>query len=165
MPPIALFQKISLKQFELDYPDFLPHENIKTAYNSIRLPERATVGSAGYDFFTYFPIHFSGLNREIIIPTGLRAKIDTGWVLSIFPRSGLGFKYGLALSNTVGIIDSDYFFADNEGHIKIKLKADKKDFRIEPGAAFCQGIFLPFGITKDDNAAGIRTGGFGSTTL
>jgi dUTP pyrophosphatase len=163
MNPIALFQKISFKQFEQDYPDFLPREKIKTAYNSIRLPERATVGSAGYDFFTYFPILFSG--GEIIIPTGIRVQIDTGWVLNIYPRSGLGFKYGLALSNTVGIIDSDYYFADNEGHIKIKLKADKKDFRIEAGAAFCQGIFLPFGITKDDNATGVRTGGFGSTEV
>ena len=89
-----------------------------------------------------------------------------GWVLMIFPRSSLGFKYKLMLNNTVGIIDSDYFYSDNEGHIFIKIINDNnegKTVNIEKGTAFAQGIFLPFGITEDDCAEGERNGGFGST--
>ena len=82
-------------------------------YQKIRLPRRATVGSAGYDFFA--PEAFSLVPHETIkIPTGIRAEIAEGWVLQIYPRSGLGFKYRLQMDNTVGIIDSDYFYSDNE---------------------------------------------------
>ena len=101
------------------------------------------------------------------IPTGIRAKIQEGWVLEIFPRSGLGFKFRLQLNNTVGIIDSDYFNSDNEGHIFIKITNDTnegKTVRVDSGKGFAQGIFMPFGITEDDNVDEIRNGGFGSTT-
>ena len=49
------------------------------------------------------------------------------WVLKCYPRSGLGFKYRLQLNNTVGIIDSDYFYSDNEGHIFAKLTNDSNE--------------------------------------
>ncbi len=132
-------------------------------YNSLSLPKRATVGSAGYDFFA--PFSFSLEPKESVkIPTGVRVKIDDGWVLKIYPRSSLGFKYRLSLDNTVGIIDSDYFFADNEGHIFIKMtNCGDKPLSIEKGKAFAQGIFLEYGITFDDEVAASRTGGFGST--
>lgn len=104
---------------------------------------------------------------EIIkIPTGLRARIEPGWVLMLYPRSGQGFKYRLQLYNTTGVIDSDYYGADNEGHIFLKLinaNREGKTLRVKKGEAIAQGIFLPFGITYDDDADGIRTGGFGST--
>ncbi len=61
------------------------------------------------------------------VPTGVRAEIDTGWVLQIFPRSSLGFKFRLQLNNTVGIIDSDYFYSDNEGHMFIKVTNDSRE--------------------------------------
>ena len=76
-------------------------------------------------------------------------------VLAVFPRSSLGFKYRLQLNNTVGIIDSDYFFSDNEGHIFVKLTNDTKEDKtveLAEGAGFAQEIFLPFGITEDDDA-------------
>ena len=76
-------------------------------------------------------------------------------------------KYRLQMNNTVGIIDSDYYGADNEGHIFCKLTNDSRQDRtvlIRKGDGMVQGIFVPFGITEDDDAAGIRTGGFGSTT-
>ena len=98
------------------------------------------------------------------IPTGVRARIDDGWVLMLFPRSGLGFKYRLQLNNTVGIVDADYFGARNEGHIFIKLtNAGDRPMTVGAGEAFAQGVFLPFGLTDDDDARGERTGGFGST--
>ena len=93
--------------------------------------------------------------------------MDEDWVLKLYPRSGLGFKFRLQLNNTVGIIDSDYYYSDNEGHIFIKLTNDSnegKTVEVEKGTGMVQGIFLQYGITEDDDAEGIRNGGFGSTT-
>ena len=101
------------------------------------------------------------------IPTGIRARMENGWVLCLFPRSGLGFKYRLQLNNTVGIIDADYYGSDNEGHIFAKITNDSNEGKVlelKQGEGFMQGIFLPFGITEDDDTNEIRNGGFGSTT-
>lgn len=104
---------------------------------------------------------------SIKVPTGIRAEMEEGWVLKLYPRSSLGFKYRLQLNNTVGIIDSDYFYSDNEGHILAKITNDSREERtveIQAGMGFMQGIFLEYGITMDDDARGIRNGGLGSTT-
>ena len=93
--------------------------------------------------------------------------MDEGWFLSLYPRSGLGFKYRLQLNNTVGIVDRDYAYSDNEGHIFIKMtnaSNENKIIDIKKGEAFCQGIFMEYGITIDDDTEGIRNGGFGSTS-
>ena len=129
----------------------------------IELPQRATKGSAGYDF--YSPLSFVLEPGETIkIPTGIRCGMDNDWVLMLFPRSGLGFKYRIRLENTVGIIDSDYFYSDNEGHIMVKITNEGvKTMKVAKGDGFCQGIFLPYGITEDDKTEGTRNGGFGST--
>ena len=85
-------------------------------------------------------------------------------MLKIYPRSSLGFKYRLSLNNTVGIIDSDYFNADNEGHIFIKMtNCGDKPLTVEKGKAFAQGVFVEYGITVDDDVCALREGGFGST--
>ena len=105
--------------------------------------------------------------QTVKIPTGIRVRMEEGWVLACFPRSGLGFKYRLQLDNTVGIIDSDYWQSDNEGHIFCKLTNDSKQgktLELEAGTGFMQGIFLPFGITLDDSVSDRRNGGFGSTS-
>ena len=89
------------------------------------------------------------------------------WVLKLYPRSGLGFKYRLQLNNTVGIIDSDYYYSDNEGHIFAKITNDSNENRtvnINAGEGFMQGIFIQYGITLDDDVTELRNGGFGSTT-
>ena len=168
MNRISKFHKVSFEQFKGDWTDTfgeLPEEEIRTIYEGVRLPVRATSGSAGYDFFT--PAAFSlGPGETAKIPTGIRAEMDENWVLQIFPRSGLGFKYRLQLNNTVGIIDSDYFYSYNEGHIFIKITNDTNEGRrveLDAGAGFAQGIFLPYGITVDDACTGSRNGGFGST--
>ena len=73
----------------------------------------------------------------------------------------------MQLNNTVGIIDSDYFYSDNEGHIFAKITNDSKDGKtltVEAGQGFMQGIFVPFGITEDDNVTAVRNGGFGRKT-
>ena len=135
----------------------------KTAFDSVILPKRATKGSAGYDFFAPYDFTLNA-GETAKIPTGVRVKIDEGWVLKIYPRSSLGFKYRLSLDNTVGIIDGDYFNADNEGHIFIKMtNCGDKPLTVEKGKAFAQGIFLEYGITVDDECETLRTGGLGST--
>jgi len=171
---IAKFEKVSFEQFKSDWLevfDYMPvewqDEIIKTIYDNIVLPKRATSGSAGYDFFCPISIEIP-YDESITIPTGIRCKIDNGWVLTAYPRSGLGFKFGLRLANTVGIIDSDYYGAKNEGHIFVKLVNDStlgknKQFQICAGAAMFQGVFLPYGIAEEDNVESTREGGFGST--
>ena len=155
MKRIAKFEKVSLNEFVKAEKQ----EN----YDNIILPKRATSGSAGYDFFALNDFTLAP-NETIKIATGVRAYIEEGWVLKIYPRSGLGFKYRLRLDNTVGIIDSDYYFAENEGHIFIKLtNCGDKTLTVEKGKAFAQGVFLEYGITVDDDATEERTGGFGST--
>ena len=134
MKKIAQFYKVSKTEFL--------KSGGEEEYLNISLPKRATSGSAGYDFFA--PKEYTLLPGETVkIPTGIRVKIDDGWVLTIFPRSSLGFKYKLRLDNTVGIIDSDYYYAENEGHIFIKLtNCGDKPLTIEKGKAFAQGVFL-----------------------
>lgn len=168
MQRIAEFKKVSFEQFEKDWlKNFPDTEDVKAIYDSIKLPKRATTGSAGYDFYAPATITINK-GESTLIPTGIRSKIEDGWVLSIFPRSGLGFKHRVELDNTVGIIDADYYNSSNEGHIMIKLSCTAHDdghsVKVEAGDGFSQGIFTQFGITVDDDADGIRDGGFGSTT-
>lgn len=155
MKRIARFEKVSENEYAKSAP--------KELYDGIILPRRATAGSAGYDFFA--PEAFTlNAGETIKIPTGIRVKIEEGWVLSIYPRSSLGFKYRLTLDNTVGIIDSDYYFAENEGHIFIKMtNCGDKPLAVEAGKAFAQGVFTEYGITYDDDCSFSRTGGLGST--
>jgi dUTP pyrophosphatase len=156
---IAKFEKVSQEEF-LKACDSLE------VYNDIKLPKRATVGSAGYDFYAPFDITLAP-GETIKIPTGIRVQMEVNYVLKLYPRSGLGFKYRLQLNNTVGIIDSDYFYSDNEGHIFVKITNDTNEERtveIPEGSGFAQGIFIEYGITVDDDATEIRNGGFGSTT-
>ena len=169
MKRIAQFFKVTQDNFIAAMTEEFPQyteTDIKDMYDSLELPKRATKGSAGYDF--YAPFSFSLPPASTIkIPTGIRVKMDEDWVLKVYPRSGLGFKYRLQLNNTVGIIDSDYFYSDNEGHIFIKMTNDSNEGKtvdVSQGTGFAQGIFLEYGITVDDEAEGIRNGGFGSTT-
>ena len=156
---IAVFSHVSEKQYLKDMAgrtDFLPAAEIP-------LPKRSTRGSAGYDFVcpaeTVLPP-----GGKAVIPTGIRCEMREGWVLMIFPRSGLGFRHQIRLSNTAGIIDSDYAFADNEGHILVSLRNPTGEpLTIGKGERFCQGIFLPYGLAEEEDAFAERRGGFGST--
>ena len=170
MKRIAKFEKVSVTQFIKDWQKEFSQTTQKECeqiYQHLLLPCRATKGSAGYDFFTPIDITLSP-RQTIKIPTGIRVRINDGWVLKCYPRSGLGFKYRLQLNNTVGIIDSDYYFSDNEGHIFAKITNDSNENKtvvITKQTSFMQGIFVEYGITVDDSVETIRNGGFGSTTI
>ncbi len=162
---IAKFEKVTFEQFKSSF-DNLDEATLKQMYEDIKLPKRATKGSAGYDFYAPFDINLAP-GETIKIPTGIRAWMEEEYVLKLYPRSGLGFKYRLQLNNTVGIIDSDYYYSDNEGHIFAKITNDSnenKTVSIAKGTGFMQGIFVEYGITVDDDATEVRNGGFGSTT-
>ena len=149
MNRVGEFEKVSFEQF----------------YDDIPLPSRATTGSAGYDFKAPFAFALEP-GETIKIPTGIRVRIESGWWLGCLPRSGLGFKYRLQLNNTMGVIDSDYYYSDNEGHIFAKVTNDSKEgkaINVNRGDGFIQAIFLPYGTTYSDNADGVRNGGMGST--
>lgn len=162
---VAQFYLVSLNEFKKAF-DNLDEKEIEAIYNNLKLPKRATKGSAGYDFYLPFDIVLEP-GKTIKIPTGIRVKIEENYVLKLYPRSGLGFKYRLQLNNTVGIIDSDYYYSDNEGHIFAKITNDSNEERtleLKAGTGFMQGIFVEYGITFDDDTTEIRNGGFGSTT-
>lgn len=147
--------------------------NIRTNfvdYDDIIIPTRKTAGSAGYDFCLTQDVTLR-MDHSLLIPTFIRCKIEPGWVLKIYPRSSCGFKFNMVLCNTVGIIDSDYYYSetdgkDNEGHIMIKIKNEGTHImRMKAGERFCQGMLEMYGITYSDknNKKEVRQGGIGST--
>lgn len=152
------FYKISKNQFSAD------NMNNQCKYEDIKLPERATKYSAGYDFFAPFDFVIMP-GHSLKIPTGIRVALDEDKFLMIVPRSSLGFKYKLKIDNTVGIIDSDYFNAKNEGHIWLSMTnmSPDKPVVIKKGDAICQGIVLKYYTLEDDNSTNVREGGIGST--
>ncbi len=153
---IARFLRVSEEQYASAAPgDALPVQEIS-------LPRRATVGSAGYDFVCPVEVHLAP-HEAVTVPTGIRCEMQPGWVLMLFPRSGLGFRHQLHLANTVGVIDSDYFRADNEGHILVRVVNGPGELRIAKGERFCQGVFLPHGLAGEDEVLADRRGGLGST--
>lgn len=162
---VAKFEKVSKEQFVKDWQhEFMGSEEwAEMVYDRIKLPQRATKFSAGYDFFS--PLDFTlEPGKTIKIPTGIRCGMNTDWVLQCYPRSGLGFKYREMLSNTVGIIDADYYYSDNEKHIFAKIvNAGDKPLHIKSGDGFMQGIFVEYGIVEDDHVETTRNGGVGST--
>lgn len=172
MNRVAEFSKVSFKQFfeamkDGFYEDTPSEKEIRELYDNIILPKRETTGAAGYDFKAPFNFVLAP-GMTIKIPTGIRVRIDEGWWLGCLPRSGHGFKYRIQLDNTMGVIDSDYYNSDNEGHIFVKITNDGKEgktLKVDAGSGFVQGIFLPYGITYNDEANGIRNGGFGSTSV
>lgn len=166
------FEKVSFEQYLKDYrstfsDSTLPDTGIKEYYDDIKLPKRATTGSAGYDIFLPFPVSLYSMGI-ITIPTGLKVHTNCDTFLMILPRSGLGFKNFTRLANTAGVVDSDYIQSDNEGHIFIKMRLESlsanSNLRLDVGQAFAQGIFLPYEITVDDEVDTKRNGGIGSTS-
>lgn len=163
MKRIAKFDKVSFEQFCKNFNDNASVDEVRAAYNTVTIPTRSTSGSAGYDYVCPMNVTLNP-GEDIVIPTGIRASMKKNYVHMICPRSGMGFKYRIRLNNTLGIIDSDYYHSDNEGHIMIKLSNEgNKSIEINAGDKFAQGIFFEYGITVDDDVTASRNGGMGST--
>ncbi len=131
----------------------------------IKIPKRATEGSAGYDLASIIDVTIKP--QEIkLIPTGLKARMPKNEALFVFPRSSLAIKKGLMMSNSVGVIDADYYNnPDNEGHIMVPIiNIRNEDVTILKGERIAQGIFLTYQKTTEDETDQIvRLGGFGSS--
>lgn len=174
MRRVARFEKVSFEQYHKDFcnaykcdeKDEKIKESAKKIWEGIKLPKRATARSAGYDFFAPYDMKIEpGATKHF--PTGIRVFMEPENVLLLFPRSSLGFKYRLQLDNSVGVIDADYYYAENSGHISAKFTNDSKAegnvCNIKKGQAYMQGVFVEYGITIDDDTTALRTGGIGST--
>lgn len=138
-------------------------ENMKEG-SFLKLPERSTKSSAGYDFFN--PTKVVCKSHEItMIPTGIKAQFPDDEALFLFNRSSNPKKKGLIILNGVGVVDSDYYNnADNEGEMSfVFYNMLNEDVTLEAGEKLGQGIFMKYAKTDDDTAEGERTGGFGST--
>lgn len=165
------FEVVSFEQFRDDmiaafdeYDDGKQSaDEIVDIYNEIQLPVRSTKASAGHDFKSPFYFYLKP-GESIMIPTGIRAYMPNDMVLMIYPRSGLGTKYQLVPCNLTAVVDADYYNADNEGHIMMRMiNKGNKTVAIEQGQAFCQGVFTKYYTTADDDVRMVRRGGMGST--
>lgn len=167
---MAEFYKVPFEQFKKDCQSiecggslwFAKDDKIHEIYDSIQLPRRGEPGSAGYDFYLPFNTLFSAIN-PVLVPTGVGVRLNPGTFLMCVPRSGLGFRYGMRLKNTVGVIDESYSQAENFGHIMAKMICDE-GVELKAGDRFMQGIIVNYGIVDNDSPINdSRTGGFGST--
>ncbi|MBQ9425244.1 MAG: dUTP diphosphatase [Erysipelotrichaceae bacterium] len=158
---IAEFEKVTRGQFEADLKALCACD--EDLYDQVTIPCRATRGSAGYDFYSPLEITLNP-GENVKIPTGIRCRIDEGYVLQIYPRSSFGFKYQMCLLNTTGIIDADYYHADNEGHIIVAIvNRGDRQMTIRAGERFVQGIFVKHYLADEEKNQNTRHGGFGST--
>ena len=139
-------------------------ELVKGETNLDLLPKRSTQHSAGYDFVAAETITIDP-GAIKLVPTNVKAYMQEGEVLYLYDRSSNPRKRGIVLSNSVGVIDKDYYGnPDNDGNIHAQFTNITNDVvTIEKGTAMMQGVFMPFLLADDDNASGVRVGGFGST--
>lgn len=139
------FEKISYEQFSKDV------KSDKQLYNSIKIPQRDSNATAGYDIYLLEDINLKP-NEILKLPTGLKSFFEKDEVLLLVVRSSMGFKYNIRLCNQVGVIDSDYYNnKDNEGHIWIRIQNEgEKEVSFTKGEAIVQGIFLKYLTTDSD---------------
>ena len=189
---MSRFEKVSFERWAADCGiKGLPEAELREWYEDIKLPKQATAASAGCDFYMPFNLNFEA-HSKFRIASGVRwvtdedrglcsegnkgdgsdmslndhqeHKTPSPTVLLIVPRSGLGFKYGIRLSNTVGVIDADYCDSDNEGHIIVSLEnPSDQTVELPAGKPFCQGIIVSYEIPEGAESDAHRNGGFGST--
>lgn len=139
-------------------------EVVKDCPFSVRLPERSTDGSAGYDFFAPYPFAIRP-GQTVFVKTWVKAKMPKDNVLLLFERSSWGFKKHVSIPNAVGVIDSDYYGnVDNDGNIAFAFTNNGSEpLEVKEGDKIGQGIFLSYFLTDDDISGGKREGGMGST--
>ena len=142
-------------------------EKVKRIKEDIRLPERSTLNSAGYDFFSLEEILFPAKTITRVF-TGIKCELMPNQVLILANRSSNPSKKGLILINGIGVVDADYYGnSDNDGEIAFEFyNMLDEDITIKKGEKLGQGLILKFDKIEDDyvsNPYKTRNGGFGST--
>lgn len=129
----------------------------------IKLPNRSTEHSAGYDFYSPIDIIIPP-HEMVMVWTDVKVHMYYDNVLLLFVRSSMG-KYPVVLSNGTGIVDSDYYNNEsNDGNIGFRLlNLSDVPYEIKVGDRIGQGIFVKYGLVNDDNTTTKRNAGFGST--
>ncbi len=132
--------------------------------SDIRLPERGTEFSAGYDFFACSDTKILP-HRIVVVWIGVKAFMPKDEVLLVFNRSSNALKKGLMLANGVGVVDSDYYEnKDNDGNIGFSFYNFTDEIvMIKKGEKLGQAIFTKFFFADNDTHGGKRVGGYGST--
>ena len=145
------FEKISFKQFVKDI------KNDIRLYNDIKIPQRDSDYTAGYDIYLLEDIKLEK-NEIKKIPTGLKCYFVKDEVLLLVVRSSMGFKYNIRLCNQVGVIDADYYNnEDNEGHIWLRVQNEgDKTIEFKKGKAIAQGIFMKYLTTNSNNTLKLK---------
>lgn len=154
------FRKICYEQFKKDV------EDNPALYEFFSLPKRSTQNSAGYDFFSVVDFTLKPGEKRVI-PTGVKVFMGTQEMFMICVRSSMGFRYNVRLANQVGIFESDYYEnPSTDGHIYVCLQNEgDREYTIKKGDRFCQGIFIPFLISEEEEKIEtVRVGGIGSTS-
>ena len=165
------FERVKFEAFKNDMAMYRPINfmsgKVEKAYDGIKIPVRKTKYSAGYDICIPIDILIPPGQRRVI-PTGIKVVFEedemSTWHLQMYVRSSVGIKDGIVLTNSTGIIDSDYQFAENDGDMMLALlNTSDKLVQYKAGDRICQAVFMIHGLTSDDNASGDRIGGIGST--
>lgn len=191
------FEKVSKDQYIKDWcrlygSDSQDKTVIGKIWDDIKLPQPSTFEAAGFDFFIPFSVDLVK-GDSIVIPTGIRCKMKKNTCLLFLPRSSSGFNYHLTIANTVPLIDGDYYYTDNEGHIMIKLifggfenaplialaherdsdaflhvakdMTTPRELVMNKGDKFVQGLATKYYHSKstDKSKVKVRKGGIGST--
>lgn len=130
---------------------------------SAKIPSYATENSAGFDFYTIEDVKIEP-GKTAMVKTGLSVEIPEGYFMGILPRSSTGLKTPLRLSNSMGVIDSDY-----RGEIMLLFtNTGNETFKVESNTRLAQGIIFPvfqIDIIESEELSETErgTGGFGST--
>ena len=154
LPDYLVSSRLVRRCFERVHPD-----------STIKLPERKTDGSAGYDFFAPCDIEVPAKSFSPLIQTGIKAYMPQDEYLALHIRSSLAIKHGLMWANNTGIVDKDFCDnPDNDGNIGVKFyNASSNTYTIKEGERIMQGIFTKYGVVDNDTTEEKRIGGIGST--
>ena len=139
-------------------------EKVLRIGDNIKLPERATTNSAGYDFYAIEDILLQPKQLTRIM-TGVKCALEPYMVLILANRSSNPSKKSLFLANGIGVVDADYYDnPDNEGEIGFEFYNNSdRIIEIKKGEKIGQGIIMSYYKAEDDKTTGSRAGGFGST--
>ena len=139
--------------------------NVAKGYQDIKLPERKTAASAGYDFYVAKTITVEP-GQKALVETGVKAYMASDEVLKIYMRSSIAKNHDLQMPNHVGIIDADYYENEtNDGAIFILVhNYGDVPITLDKNSRIAQGIFEKYYISDQEiKPKRPRKGGFGST--
>lgn len=135
---------------------------IKPLHPNFIKPTKGTQGAGAFDI--YMPEAGSCDGVPTVVPLGFAAEVPPNHVALLVPRSGTGFKHGVELNNTCGVIDEDF-----RGEWKASVKTKNGlEFNWNSGDRVLQFLIVPIAdveleVVEELNETDRGAGGFGST--